>query len=460
MKLTASLKAAIAEHPTQTILRSETKEANQQYINIIKIFPKRKLPIPNSFDGRITWKGMITTPLEQGKCGSCWAFATTGVLSDRFNIESRGKMHVELSPTKLILCNWQGKEISFFHQDSENPLYEVEASKYAFSDSACFGNTLVDACRYLYQIGTPTLKCIPYDTELGTQAEFQKLGVFNDVAKLPLCSTITGPLGDMCAGSYIDSKTGTEYGEPQRFYRALYFYGLPGVPEDGGSEFYIRDNIWKWGPVCTAMKVYPDFYTFDASDGNVYKWNGEGEMIGGHAIALVGWGSTTNGLAYWIVRNSWGTKWGMNGFFHMARGINECEIEANCVGMVPDFFYGDDYNLSTMSKSLNTKELTSGRDQVNNFINSKAGGIDPNTGYTRRIEIQMPWLDLARPVNLDELPDWTKFVAAIDSNVNNKQYQMSLKTVNTNKKWIVYMLLIISISIGISILLYLLFKKK
>jgi hypothetical protein len=456
MKLTASIKAAIEEHPTNTILRSESEQVNQQYIDVIKLFPTRKINIPDSFDGRVIWAGMITNPLEQGKCGSCWAFASTGVLSDRFNIQSRGMMHIELSPTKLILCNWQGKEISYSQLHSDNPLYEVEASRQTFNDSACFGNTLVDACRYLYQVGTPTLKCIPYDTELGTQAEFQKLGFFDDVAKLPLCSTITGPLGDMCAGSYIDSKTGTEYGEPQRLYRSLHFYGLPGTKEDKGGEIYIRDNIYKWGPVCTAMKVYPNFYTFNPSK-SIYKWDGQGQTIGGHAIALVGWG-TMNGNDYWIVRNSWGKKWGMNGYFYMARGTNECEIEANCIGMVPDFFYGNDYQLKTIKTPLETDELAKGRFQVHNFINSKAGGIDPNTGYTRRIEIQMPWLDLARPVNLDKLPDWRKFVAGIDSNVTSKVYQASMKTKNSSKIYI--WLIVLSLICGIGLLLYKFLRKR
>jgi len=40
-----------------------------------------------------------------------------------------------------------------------------------------------------------------------------------------------------------------------------------------------------------------------------------GKMLGGHAIKIVGWGSN-----YWIVANSWGSSWGLNGYFWM--GMN------------------------------------------------------------------------------------------------------------------------------------------
>jgi len=39
-----------------------------------------------------------------------------------------------------------------------------------------------------------------------------------------------------------------------------------------------------------------------------------GSLEGGHAVKIVGWGSDA-GTPYWIVANSWNTKWGLDGYF-------------------------------------------------------------------------------------------------------------------------------------------------
>lgn len=71
-----------------------------------------------------------------------------------------------------------------------------------------------------------------------------------------------------------------------------------------------------------AFSVYADFPLYKSG---VYRHT-SGEMKGGHAVTLVGWG-TLNGEAYWKIKNSWNEEWGNNGFFLIARGNNECGIE-------------------------------------------------------------------------------------------------------------------------------------
>uniref|UniRef100_A0A7S3TGZ0 Peptidase C1A papain C-terminal domain-containing protein n=1 Tax=Strombidinopsis acuminata TaxID=141414 RepID=A0A7S3TGZ0_9SPIT len=47
-----------------------------------------------------------------------------------------------------------------------------------------------------------------------------------------------------------------------------------------------------------------------------------------HAVLAVGWG-TEDGVEFWLVKNSWGTGWGENGYIKMAitSGMGTCGIQ-------------------------------------------------------------------------------------------------------------------------------------
>ena len=47
-----------------------------------------------------------------------------------------------------------------------------------------------------------------------------------------------------------------------------------------------------------------------------------------HSVVILGWGKDPKtGVGYWIVRNSYGPKWGMDGDFLVKRGDNDFGME-------------------------------------------------------------------------------------------------------------------------------------
>lgn len=73
----------------------------------------------------------------------------------------------------------------------------------------------------------------------------------------------------------------------------------------------IKNAIYKYGPVAVRMSVYSDFYYYT---GGIYKYV-SGYYVGDHYVVLVGYDDNTQSF---IVKNSWGTRFGQAGFFQIA----------------------------------------------------------------------------------------------------------------------------------------------
>jgi hypothetical protein len=82
-----------------------------------------------------------------------------------------------------------------------------------------------------------------------------------------------------------------------------------------GQDEAIKEKLLE-GPVYSSMTVYTDF---NAYTGGVYE-HVTGVSEGGHAVTIVGWDDDHDS---WIVRNSWGTLWGEDGYFEIRRGDSD-----------------------------------------------------------------------------------------------------------------------------------------
>lgn len=268
-----------------------------------KILPLELNPIKQ-------WANLLDSVKNQGKCGCCFAMAITGALVDRLTIMTLGQFFEGLSPYQMIMC--QGTIIPQKYDDE----YLKEINSQAHSNGACNGGSLYTAMDFLYCIGLTSEKCVN-DGEF-EQYNIKRLENIKSSEEVPNCYDIMTKEYDTC----LDRKTAA------RYYRIIAGYS---VYSDINS---IKQEIYKWGPVVSGFNVYSDFLEYNGID--IYMGpKPESEKLGGHAIKIMGWGKE-NEVDFWWICNSWGTKWGLSGYFKMKMNIVECELEKNVVAFIPD----------------------------------------------------------------------------------------------------------------------------
>jgi cathepsin L len=86
-----------------------------------------------------------------------------------------------------------------------------------------------------------------------------------------------------------------------------------------GDEVALQEAVAQIGPIAvginaTSLQFYQSGVLFDPTCGGADGID--------HAVLVVGYGTSSDGIDYWLIKNSWGTNWGMNGYFELARNQN------------------------------------------------------------------------------------------------------------------------------------------
>ncbi|XP_069564848.1 pro-cathepsin H [Brachyistius frenatus] len=212
-------------------------------------------PHPDSIDWRK--KGNYVTEVKnQGGCGSCWTFSTTGCLESVIAI-AKGKL-VPLSEQQLVDCA----------QD--------------FNNHGCNGGLPSQAFEYImYNKGLMTEQDYPYTA-------FDGKCVYKP---------------DLAAAFVREVMNITAY-----------------------DEMGMVDAVATNNPVSFAFEVTSDFMHYDRGVYASTKCHDTTDKVN-HAVLAVGYGQE-NSVPYWIVKNSWGPSWGMDGYFLIQRGKNMCGLAA------------------------------------------------------------------------------------------------------------------------------------
>ena len=197
-------------------------------------------------------KGGVTPVKNQGQCGSCWSFSTTGALE--------GAYYVKYNSLPSF---------------SEQQLVDCDNFQHGGRDHGCNGGLMDNAFKWIKNNdGLCSEDSYPY--------------VSGDTKKPGTCETTCDNIKNSKISNYVDVQK--------------------------SSDSSMMEALMQQ-PVSIAIQA-------DQKDFQLYK---SGVFTGScgtkldHGVLAVGYGSS-NGEDFYLVKNSWSSEWGDNGYIKLGRG--------------------------------------------------------------------------------------------------------------------------------------------
>ncbi|KAK0602095.1 hypothetical protein LWI29_030284 [Acer saccharum] len=253
-----------------------------------------------------------------GHCGSCWAFGAVESLSDRFCIHFG--TNISLSVNDLLAC------CGFLCGDGCDGGYPINAWQY-------FKRHGLSLKRYSFFMFSQYLESVEFVFFIPFNASDFFDGKSNGYLVIYYCDPYFDDIGCShpgCEPAYPTPKCvkkcvkGNQLWTDSKHF-SVSAYRINSDPHDIMAEVYTN------GPVEVAFTVYEDFAHYKSG---VYK-HITGDIMGGHAVKLIGWGTGADGADYWLLANQWNKGWGDDGYFKIRRATNECGIEEDVVAGLP-----------------------------------------------------------------------------------------------------------------------------
>ena len=166
------------------------------------LFTKKKRKLPLAFpsndiysEGWVQYAGYLSEIGNQQSCGGCWAFSSVGMLSDRYSLFSQGKLRIQMSAARMIMCTGNYSKDKATDAILKNWNDDIKRKELLLSfynitkdQDACKGNNLFDAMKQLYIFGTSSEDCIPWNTASDSSASVKyNMGSSSDTSHVPTC---------------------------------------------------------------------------------------------------------------------------------------------------------------------------------------------------------------------------------------------------------------------------------